>query len=117
MFEYQNLIVDSLKAELQDVDDNKTLTVGLSAQLRIPETKSNGPYVVEFTYTASAEKGREPFFTLAVQVFFLGPDTASTETEAVTKPLLQEALKHLKTQLEIISEALCISSLPCPDTF
>lgn len=115
MFTYQSLIVDNLKADLQDVDDYAAITVGLSAQVGIPDTQSTDPYVVGFSYSASADKGKEPFITLEIRIFFSSPNPVPVEE--MSDPLLHEALKYLKTQLETLSQALCINTLPCPDKF
>lgn len=115
MFSYQSLLVDNLKAKLQDVDDYATITVGLSAQVGIPDTQSTDPYVVDFSYSASADKGKEPFLTLEIRIFFSAPNPVPEEE--VSNLLLHEALKYFKTHLGILSQALCINTLPCPDKF
>ncbi|MDT3358167.1 MAG: hypothetical protein LIR47_02355 [Spirochaetota bacterium] len=115
MFLYQNLIVDTLKADLHDIDDFTALTVGLSAQVGIPDAQSTDPYVVGFSYSASSDKSKEPFLTLEIRIFFSSPE--QVPADEVSDLLLQGALKYLKTHLETLSQALCINTLPCPDKF
>ena len=119
MFEYQNVVIDNLHASLEDLDTLKSMSIGLSAQLGLPEKSKIDPYMVKFNYTACVKKGFEPFFVLDIRIFFNGPDPDSVDIndEKISRTLLKEALRNLRKQLEIISNVLGINKLPCPEKF